>query len=182
MKDSFSNQANVGQALYGWTRELYTMYNHCLRIHTPKDKEENFAKPTAQQNPYFGIEPAFNDLLNIWNKIHYPSRNLSIDEEIIYLRGKASVIQYIQNKRNRFGPKLFMLSGSNEGTTQKGYLHWGKLYRGSLRERPTSFAAFGKGYEMVMTAVVALHLRWFGYWIYMDSWFTGLPLLLHGRI
>ena len=145
------------------------MYNHCLRTHTPQDKENNFKKPTAKQNPYFGIEPAFEDLMRIWNTVRHPSRCMSLDEELIYLRGRASIIQFIQEKRNRFGPKLFILSGSNEGTTQKGYLHWGKLYRGKARECPTSFSAHGKGYEMVMSAIVGMDLRWKGYHLVTDS-------------
>ena len=140
------------------------MYNHCLRIHTPEDKKNNFAKPTAEQNPYFGIEPAFEDLLRIWNRVRYPSWCMSLDEELVYLRGRASIIQYIQAKRNRFGPKLFMLSG------------------GKARERPTSFAAYGKGYEMVMSSILGMKLRWKGYWIVVDSWFNGIPLLVHTKL
>lgn len=75
-----------------------------------------------------------------------------------------------------------MLSGSNEGTTHKGYLHWGQFYKGKLRERPTAFSLFGKGYEMVMLGILGMDLRYMGYWVIMDSWFTGLPLLQHGRL
>ena len=158
------------------------MYNHCLRIHTPEDTKSNFMKPTAEQNPYFGIEPAFEDLMSVWNSVRNPLRCMSFDEELIYLRGRASVIQYIQEKRNRFGPKLFMLSGGNEGTTHKGYLHWGKLYRGKARERPTLFSTHGKGCEMVMSSILGMKLRWKGYWIVVDSWFNGLPLLVHTKL
>ena len=99
------------------------MYNHVLRCHSPEDKKSNFEKPKAEQNPFFGIEPAFEDLLRIANSVRYPSRVLSFDEELIYMLGRASIIQFIKDKRNRYGAKLFMMSGSNEGTNQKGYIH-----------------------------------------------------------
>ena len=135
-----------------------------------------------RQNPFFGIEPAFENILQTLNTIRYPSRTLSFDEELIYMVGKAPFIQYIKDKRNRYGAKLFILSGSNEGTSHKGYLHYGKFYRGKLRERPTSFSGYGKGYEMVMNSIIAMNLRYKGYWIMMDSWFSGLTLFYHGKI
>ena len=33
-----------------------------------------------------------------------------------------------------------------------------------------------------MSAIYARKLRYLGYWIMMDSWFSGLTLYLHGRI
>lgn len=181
-KRSFSNQTRKGQALFGWTREQYTMYNHVLRCHSPEEKKANFEKAKAEQNPFFGIENAFQDLIRILNDIRFPSRHLSFDEELIYMRGRSPVIQFVKDKRNRYGAKLFMLCGSNEGTTQRGYLHYGKFYRGKERERPTSFSGYGKGYETVMNSIVAMKLRYMGYWIMTDSWFSGLNLFLHAKI
>ena len=157
------------------------MYNHVLRCHSPEDKAANFAKAKTEQNPYFGIEPAFDDLLRILNSIRFPSRVLSFDEELVYMRGRAPIIQFVKDKRNRYGAKLFILSGSNEGTSHKGYLHYGKFYRGKGRERPTPFSGFGKGYETVMSSIVAMKLRYMGYWIMTDSWFSGLILFLHAK-
>lgn len=145
-RHSFSNQTGPGQVLHGWTREQFTMYNHVLRCHNPEDKAANFEKPSFQQNPFFGIEPAFEDLQRILNSIRYPSKVLSFDEELIYMLGRAPIISFIKDKRNRYGAKLFMMCGSNEGTAQKGYLHYGKLYRGKSRERSSAFSGHGKGY------------------------------------
>ena len=181
-KRSFSNQTRKGQALFGWTREHYTMYNHVLRCHSPEDKKANFEKPKMEQNQFFGIEPAFQNLIGILNSIRFPSRHLSFDEELIYMRGRSPVIQYVKDKRNRYGAKLFMLCGSNEGSSHRGYLHYGRFYRGKERERPTSFSGYGKGYETVMNAIVAMKLRYMGYWIMTDSWFSGLNLFLHAKI
>ena len=158
------------------------MYNYALRAHFPEDTVKNFDLPIAQQNPFFGIEPVLEDLLRIFNTVRFPSRVLSVDEEIIYLLGRSRVIQFIPEKRNRYGPKLFVCSGANEGTTHKGYYHWAKFYHGKRRTRPSAFSGHGTGYEIVMSAILALGLRYKGYGILTDSWFTGLTLLLHGRI
>ena len=157
------------------------MYNHVLRCHSHEDKVANFEKPSQQQNPFFGIEPAFEDLQPILNSIRYLSRVLLFDEELIFMLGRAPIISFIKDKRNRYGAKLFMMCGSNEGGKQKGYLHYGKLYRGKSRERSTAFSGHGKGYENVMNGILAMKLRYMGYWIMMDSWFSGLTLFLHGR-
>ena len=158
------------------------MYNYALRAHYPEDKKKNFSLPKAKQNPFFGLEPVLEELLRIANSIRFPSRALSVDEELTYLLGRARVIQFIKEKHNRYGPKLFICSGENEGTNHKGYCHWAKFYYGKGRCRPTSFSGHGKGYEVVMAAILYLQLRYKGYWVFTDSWFTSLTGMLHGRI
>ena len=88
-----------------------------------------------------------NDLIRIFNTVRYPSISLSVDEELIYLLGRCRVKQFIKEKHNRYGPKLFICSGGNEGTSHKGYYHQAQLYRGKLRNRVGVFATYGKGYE-----------------------------------
>ena len=61
------------------------MYNYALRAHYPEDKKKNFSLPKAKQNPFFGLEPVLEELLRIANSIRFPSRALSVDEELIYL-------------------------------------------------------------------------------------------------
>ena len=159
----------MGQALFGWTREAFTMYNHALRAHTVSDKVENFALPKTRQNPFFGIDPALQDLVRLANLVRNPSKELSCDEELVYLLGRCSVKQYVKEKRNRYGPKIFMISGGNPDSNHKGYWHWVKLYKGKSFHRPNVFSGQGKGYEVVMSGILAMELRYWGYWLFCDA-------------
>ena len=86
---------------------------------------------------------------------------------------------------------MFALSGSNFlGTTigsliemtgtdfMKGYYHWIELYRGKKRDYPTPFSVFGKGFDIVCRAILDLNLRYQGYLLVCDRWYTSIPLML----
>ena len=111
-----------------------------------------------------------------------------MDEEIISLLGRCNVAQYCKDKKNTRGPKVFSLNGCNllEPTLGslletknilKGYYHWIELYRGKARDQPSHFAVFGKGFDVVCRAVLAMKLRFKGYYLVCDSWYTSIPLL-----
>lgn len=44
-----------------------------------------------------------------FNNIITPYKNICIDESIVPFKGRLSIKQYLPNKRNRFGVKLFVL-------------------------------------------------------------------------
>ena len=189
--DDYVGVANEGQLLYGWGREAFEMIDETWRAHTEADTKANFAKPFIEQDPFFGVSAVLERLMQRANEIRWPSRWLALDEEIISLLGKSGVIQYAKDKKNQRGPKVFALNGCNFiGTTvdsllemtnkgiTKGYYHQIELYRGKKRDRPSPFHLFGKGFEVVCRAVLAMNLRYQGYFLVCDSWYTSLPLML----
>lgn len=45
---------------------------------------------------------------NKMNEVYYPGKNLSIGESMILCRGRLIFRQYIQEKRHKFGIKLYI--------------------------------------------------------------------------
>ena len=167
------------------------MLDETWQAYTNQDTERNFAKPFVEQDPFYGVSGILERLMTRANEIRHPSRWLALDEEIIHLLGKYGVIQYAKDKKNQRGPKVFALNGSNFlGTTigsliemtgtgfKKGYYHWIELYRGKKRDYPTPFSVFGKGFDIVCRAILDLNLRYQGYLLVCDSWYTSIPLML----
>jgi hypothetical protein len=44
------------------------------------------------------------------NTIYYPKKEFSLDESMVLWRGRLQFHQYIQNKRHKYGIKLYMLT------------------------------------------------------------------------
>ena len=59
------------------------------------------------------VEEFFNAMIKKSMELCDPGDNLSIDESIAPFMGRIRIKQYIQNKRHRFGLKLFMLCPSS---------------------------------------------------------------------
>ena len=162
--------------------------DECWQHHTQADTDANFAKPILQQDPFFGVTAVLQRLVRRSNDIRYPSRFLALDEEIISLLGRCNVAQYCKDKKNSRGPKVFSLNGCNlvEPTLRslletdnilKGYYHGIELYRAKARDQPSPSAVFGKGFDVVCRAVFEMKLRFKGYYLVCDSWYTSIPLL-----
>jgi len=56
--------------------------------------------------------------------VYYPSREISIDEQLLKFKGQLHFKQYIPNKRSRFGIKLFTLCDKS------GYVYNTTVYAG----------------------------------------------------
>lgn len=119
------------------------------------------------------------DLLNKRFSDGYPMDcSIDLDEAMIEYFGRHGCKQAIRNKPVRFGFKAWCL---NSGTT--GYLLRFDIYQGSSGTTSTTEAKFGKGggtlirlLDETPPEIRALPLR-----IYIDNYFTGLPLLVEMR-
>ena len=97
--------------------------------------------------------------------IYYPSKELSIDESMLLWRGNLFFRQYIQNKRNKYGIKLCMLTQLN------GLVLKFRIYCGSADK-----VVGGSGHvEKVVKHLIKDHLD-VGYAIYMDNYYSGVGL------
>jgi len=61
----------------------------------------------------FKIRPIINYFNDKMNTIYYPGKQLSLDESMVLWQGRLLYRQYIQNKRHKFGVKLYMLTEPN---------------------------------------------------------------------
>lgn len=58
----------------------------------------------------YKVRPLINYFNNKMNTIYYPKKELSLDESMVLWRGRLVFRQYIQNKRHKYGIKLYMLT------------------------------------------------------------------------
>ncbi|GBP44036.1 PiggyBac transposable element-derived protein 3 [Eumeta japonica] len=119
-------------------------------------------------NDKFGkVRPLWSLLNHRWLKYYPGDKNLSIDESMIPYYEKHGAKQHIHGKPIRFVYKNWSIC------TRLGYLIYGELYQGAStgNTRPE----LGVGASVVLDLVEKLPTG--NYSLYMDNFFTSLPLL-----
>lgn len=61
------------------------------------------------QNRLYKIQPLVYILVDKFNTVLIPEKNVCIDESMVPFRGRLIFRQYIANKRHRYGVKIFKL-------------------------------------------------------------------------
>lgn len=123
---------------------------------------------TNDQNPpddrLYKIRPLITYFNDKMNAIYYPKKELSLDESMVLWRGRLQFRQFIQNKRHKYGIKLYML------TEPQGLVIQFSVYVGVLDDLG------GKGHA----ANVVLHLMSEklnnGHALYMDNFYNSYDL------
>ena len=107
--------------------------------------------------------------------VYTPSREISIDEELMLWKGRLQFKQYIPNKRSRFGIKFFSLCEAS------GYLWNSYVYLGKQNNIPADEADLNKKLGISGAVVPKLMSELYnkGYHVYMDNWYTSEKLFLH---
>ncbi|KAL0892761.1 hypothetical protein ABMA27_014467 [Loxostege sticticalis] len=113
------------------------------------------------------VRPLWNLLNYRWLKYYPGDKNLSIDESMIPYYGKHGAKQHIHGKPIRFGYKNWSIC------TRLGYLIYGELYQGA--STGNTHPELGVGASVVLDLVAKLPPG--SYSLYMDNFFTSLPLL-----
>jgi len=112
----------------------------------------------------FKIRPLIDYFNNKMNNVYYPGKELSLDESMVLWRGRLLFRQFIQNKRHKYGIKLYMLTEPN------GIIIKFAVYTGASDDLG------GKGHA----ANVVLHLMDeklnTGHSIFMDNFYNSYDL------
>ncbi|GBP37588.1 PiggyBac transposable element-derived protein 3 [Eumeta japonica] len=167
--NAVSQKVVGGRSTAGWGKRAYTScarhtYPNFHRVHYFHVADNNSLPP----NDKFGkVRPLWNLLNHRWLKYYPGDKNLSIDESMIPYYGKHGAKQHIHGKPIRFGYKNWSIC------TRLGYLIYGELYQGvgTGNTRPE----LGVGASVVLDLVEKLPTG--SYSLYMDNFFTSLPLL-----
>ncbi|XP_071051462.1 piggyBac transposable element-derived protein 3-like [Onthophagus taurus] len=121
----------------------------------------------TQDDRFAKVRPLWDLLNKRWLKYYPGDRNLSIDESMIPYYGKHGAKQHIHGKPIRFGYKTWSIC------TRLGYLIHGELYQGA--STGNTHPEFGVGGSVVLDLLSRLPPA--NYSLYMDNFFTSLPLL-----
>ena len=157
------------------SRNRYEIINKFL--HFADNSQYNNQDPNRDR--LYKVRPVLDHLVSKFQELYYPTREVSVDEQLLKFKGQLYFKQYIPKKRSRFGVKFFSLCDSN------GYLFNTNIYVGSetIHEDPNAEGT-SKTAKTVMKMVEPILDM--GHHLYTDNWFNspGLTkdLLVHDTL
>lgn len=128
---------------------------------------------TEEQNKLAKIRPLLNLFNTTMEEVYYPSRELALDESMVLWKGRLGFRQYLQNKRHKYGIKLYVLAEPT-GMVQKIL-----VYGGSADPDVGGAKHTIKVVQKLMEGKTGV-----GHALYMDNFYNSLDLstiLLQGQ-
>jgi hypothetical protein len=132
-----------------------------LRLHF---NDNTYLNPSDK---LYKIRSILQPLTENFRKIRM-SEKLSVDEQVILVKGKHSLKNYVNNKPKNWGYKAFVLCDSN------GIAHNLKLYSGKAVHGPSLPDVGVSGNVLRLASVIPRNMF---HKLYFDNWFTGVQLV-----
>lgn len=124
--------------------------------------------PGAQNfDPLYKVKPLVDHLNACFKHEYNPRRNVTIDECIIPFKGRVQFRQYMPNKPNKWGVKLWMLAES-----QSSYIQYIDIYLGRRATSQLNLAS-----NVVKRCIQGANIEGKGYHVYTDNYFTSPELV-----
>ena len=162
MKDKL--QITPGFAAF-FTRDRFFFILRFLHFNNNENAKK---RGEAGYNPLFKVQPILTSLETSFAKYYTPDQNVAIDESLVGLKNRTSLMQYMPNKKHhRWGIKLWVLAESSTG-----YVYKLRVYTGKVLDQMKS--AFGQGYAVVFTLMENLLGK--GYTLVVDNFYTSIQL------
>ena len=130
----------------------------------------NKERPCESTNIYWKVAPIIDAVRNACISLP-PEENNSIDEQMIPFQGRVPGRQYVKNKPNPVGVKLFVCCG------RSGMACDFEFYQGKGTGVSEDHKDLGFGGSIVMHLVENLRERK-NFKVYFDNFFTSIPLLI----
>jgi len=130
-----------------------------------------YDKDDPKRDRLHKIRPLLEYLTLKFQCSYSPSRDVSIDEQLLLHKGNVFFRQYIPSKRARFGIKFFSLCDNT------GYLYNTEVYVGKTnvaKELTDQEKAIGKTGQIVMRLMAPILDK--GHRLFVDNWYTSVPL------
>ncbi|RDD38522.1 PiggyBac transposable element-derived protein 4 [Trichoplax sp. H2] len=124
----------------------------------------------------YKLRPLIDYLMCRFQQVYTVEQNVAVDESLLLWKGKLHFRQFIPLKRARFGIKMFCLCESKTGYTFRFRVYTGQddPTTGMDLELPPEVRDAGKAEKVVV--YLSLPLLDQGYNIYMDNWYSSVPL------
>ena len=141
----------------------------CQYFHI-NNTENNPPKGDPNHDQLCLVRPLHDCVLHNCLTVYKPNRENSIDEAMIAFKGRISFKQYLPAKPTRFGIKVWERADSHNGYVCEFQVYTGK----KVLPDGTRLAEIGLGRRVVRDLTCQLMGKY--YHIYMDNYFTGIPL------
>ncbi|KAF2879502.1 hypothetical protein ILUMI_26671 [Ignelater luminosus] len=134
-------------------------------LHFVDDETYN---PATHPNPKLNkIFPIYERLVERFQNLCVPEKNITIDESLLLYKGRLGWVQYIPLKRSRFG--IYLLCES-----KSGYVYNFVIYTGKGTILDPEYSALPVSSQVVMTLVKPLLNK--GYCLTMDNFYNSPQL------
>ena len=131
----------------------------------------NYDATDPGRDKLFKVRDIAEFLLDWFKTVYNPSANISIDEELLFYKGRLLFKQYIPSKRARFGIKLFSLC-EDSGYLWNSFVYLGKT---TINENQHQLERrIGKS-GVVVTSLLS-DLLGMGYKLFIDNLYTSEAL------
>lgn len=122
----------------------------------------------------FKIRPLINFFSQKFAQLYIPEKHICIDESLILFTGRLGLKRHTRNKKDRSGVKLYKLC-----ERASGYTYAFRVYEGkdSQLEPPDCPSYMGNSGKIVLDLALPLFQK--GYHLYVNEYYTSLPLFHH---
>ena len=126
----------------------------------------------SNSDPLYKIRPIVEYLVDKFKSVYIPSKNISIDEELLLWKGRLIFKRYIPSKKAQIGIKMFSLC-EDSGYLWNSFIYLGRNSESNPEEKELKRRIFKSG-----SVVISLikELLGCGYSIYIDNWYTSQSL------
>lgn len=142
------------------SRDRFQLILRCLHVSRVGTADH----PEPQNDRSYKIRPIIDYFNNKMRDIYYPSRELTLDEEMILWRGRLVFRQYIKGKRHKFGIKIYSLN-EPEGLQLRFHVYTGAT-------DPCS----GKGHTQKIVMMLMNDFLDKGHSLFMDNFYNSFAL------
>ncbi|XP_053964402.1 piggyBac transposable element-derived protein 4-like [Anastrepha ludens] len=147
------------------TLKRFQFIQNCLRFDDKNTRSERKATDNLA-----AIRSFFEKFVANCQIVYTPSEYTTIDEQLPSFRGRCSFRQYMPNKPNKYGLKIYALVDA-----KSFYVINLEIYPGKQPTGP--YALSNKAYDVVDRLVAPISKT--NRNVTFDNWFTSYPLMLH---
>ncbi|GFN87961.1 PiggyBac transposable element-derived protein 4-like [Plakobranchus ocellatus] len=141
-------------------------YQEILRCFHVNDSTESVRKGRPGYDPLFKVRPAIETVLNACQNYFAPGVSITTDEAMIAFQGRLSFKQYMQNKPNPWGIKIWCCCDRATGYLTDFFMYTGKS------DAPMQN---GLGHHVVMTVGRRFLDKYHHF--YFDNFFSSVRLV-----
>lgn len=149
-------------------------YEMIMRFFHFNDNTQCPPRNHPNSDKLYKIRPLINSFSQRFAELYVPEKNISVDESLVPFSGRLGIKQYIPSKKAKYGVKFYKLC-----ERAMGYLYAFRIYEGrDFQLQPPECPAYmGTTGKIVWDLAYPLLKK--GYHIYLDNFYTSLPLFRH---
>ncbi|XP_021342234.1 piggyBac transposable element-derived protein 4-like [Mizuhopecten yessoensis] len=159
--------------VFGKTMPRDRFFNLLSFIHL-SNNETALPRGDEAYDPVYKVRPIYDVLSQKFRTVYIPEENISIDEGMVTWKGRLSFRQYLPNKPDKFGMKLYILCESTSGYMCDLDIYTGKDYDPNPDREEES--CLGHSFNVMMGLLRGADLLNKGYTLFTNNYYCKSTL------